>query len=140
MPARSASDMANRSRRPCAIPATSGAIRSAAPEANPSGRLQAGVINTGRCEIPCNFLGCGAFPLGRVLDKRRMTFPAELHEPLLAYTTASTEVCRLADEVVNELDELIETSFSGREAERVVKMIEQVELKERESDKKQKAA
>ena len=68
---------------------------------------------------------------------RRMTFPADLHEALLAYTTASTEVCRLADEVVNELDELIETSFSGREAERVVKMIEQVELKERESDKKQ---
>lgn len=68
---------------------------------------------------------------------RQMTFPAEMHDGLLAHTRSAAKVCRLADEVVNELDELIETSFTGREAERVQKMIEEVERKERENDETQ---
>ena len=66
---------------------------------------------------------------------RRMTFPPELHEAMLEYTQISADVCLKAKEVVNELDELIETSFAGREADRVTSMIEEVEFRERESDK-----
>lgn len=66
---------------------------------------------------------------------RHMTFPPELQQAVLEHARISANVCTKAKAVVNELDELIETSFAGREADRVISMIEEVESGERASDK-----
>jgi len=68
---------------------------------------------------------------------RRMTFPEEMQQSIVDYVGVSVQACEQAMAVVNEMDELIETSFSGREAERVIQMISDVESRERESDKAQ---
>jgi predicted phosphate transport protein (TIGR00153 family) len=68
---------------------------------------------------------------------RRMSFPEEMKQSLLDFARASFSACELACAVVNELDELIESSFSGREAQRVIEMIGEVERQERRSDKAQ---
>jgi predicted phosphate transport protein (TIGR00153 family) len=68
---------------------------------------------------------------------RQMTFPEELKALMDNYTRVSVSACGLALDVVNEIDELIESSFTGKEARQVVEMIAAVELRERESDKLQ---
>jgi predicted phosphate transport protein (TIGR00153 family) len=72
-----------------------------------------------------------------IVHGRQMTFPEPLREALLGFARVSLRACEQADAVVNELDELIESSFTGREASRVVIMIGEVERWERESDTEQ---
>jgi len=68
---------------------------------------------------------------------RRMTFPDEMKQAVVEYARVSFSACEKAGAVVNELDELIESSFTGREAQRVVEMIAEVEAREKQSDKEQ---
>ena len=68
---------------------------------------------------------------------RQMVIPEELKQSLIDYARVSIAACDQAGLVVEELDELIDSSFSGREADRVIEMIGDVEHRERESDKAQ---
>ncbi len=57
-------------------------------------------------------------------DQRGMRVPEPLREPLLALVRRVIETCELGRQVIDELDELVETGFRGREVERVEQMIE----------------
>jgi predicted phosphate transport protein (TIGR00153 family) len=72
-----------------------------------------------------------------LIHGRRMKIPEPIKDALLGYARVSLSACEQADAVVNELDELIESSFAGREASRVIEMIGEVEQRERQSDKEQ---
>ena len=69
-----------------------------------------------------------------LLYERSMEIPEPLSEPLLAFVEKCVEVCRYADKIINELDELVATGFSGREAESVDQMIEELNRMETETD------
>jgi predicted phosphate transport protein (TIGR00153 family) len=56
-------------------------------------------------------------------DQRSMTIPAEMVEPLLDLVRRVIETCEQAERVINELDELMETGFRGREVTRVEEMV-----------------
>lgn len=68
---------------------------------------------------------------------RRLQFPPSIAAQALAYADVCVEAARQACTVVRELDELLETGFGGREASRVIEMIQAVEKQERESDRQQ---
>jgi predicted phosphate transport protein (TIGR00153 family) len=53
-------------------------------------------------------------------------------EPLMRLVARCVDTCALAHRIVEELDQLLETGFRGREAERVQAMV--VELGHMESD------
>ena len=54
------------------------------------------------------------------------------------FLSLSLESFRLTREIINELDELVETGFGGSEAQSVRKKVDQVALKEHETDVYQK--
>jgi predicted phosphate transport protein (TIGR00153 family) len=65
-------------------------------------------------------------------EQRGMTVPEALHEPLLELVRRVLAACEQAERIINELDELVETGFGGREVGRVEEMI--TELNRIESD------
>ena len=67
-----------------------------------------------------------------LLVERRMEVPAGMAEPLMRLVARCVDTCALAHRIVEELDQLLETGFRGREAERVQAMV--VELGHMESD------
>lgn len=67
-----------------------------------------------------------------LLVQRKMEVPAAIAEPLARFVTRCTETCEQAHRIVEELDELLELGFRGRDAERVEAMI--LELGYMESD------
>lgn len=67
----------------------------------------------------------------QVLD-RQLTFPSESKDGFLALLSRSLDATQQARKVINELDELLETGFKGREADLVESMI--VELDQIEND------
>jgi len=67
-----------------------------------------------------------------LLVQRKMEVPAAMAEPLMRFVTRCAETCGQAHKVIEELDELLELGFRGREVERVEAMI--VELGCMESD------
>lgn len=60
-----------------------------------------------------------------------------LKEALFEYLDKSLEAAYLGVDVINELDAMLESSFGGREAEKVIQMIDRVSYLEWEADKKQ---
>ncbi len=68
---------------------------------------------------------------------RKMNFPTELHDPIKIYIKRSVETAEKALQAVNELDELLEIGFRGREVKVVSKMIEGINQLESEVDKLQ---
>jgi predicted phosphate transport protein (TIGR00153 family) len=56
-------------------------------------------------------------------EQRGMTVPEALHEPLLELVRRVLAACEQAERIINELDELVETGFGGREVGRVEEMI-----------------
>jgi len=58
-----------------------------------------------------------------LLVERRMVLPEAMREPMLALVHRCHEACRHAGEIIAELDDLLEMSFRGREASRVVAMV-----------------
>ena len=68
---------------------------------------------------------------------RTMEIPPVIAEAMNEYAQTSVDTCELAGKVVSELDELVDSRFSGREAKQVSAMIEAVGLRERDSDKQQ---
>jgi predicted phosphate transport protein (TIGR00153 family) len=63
---------------------------------------------------------------------RRMTFPGEVGPLMLDFVKRCIDASAQAQTAINELDELVETGFSGREVDLVEAMI--VKLDEIESD------
>ena len=63
---------------------------------------------------------------GRVLG-RELLIPASLQQDFKTYVQRCIDATALASEVINELDELLETGFRGREVDLVIKMVEQLD-------------
>ena len=67
-----------------------------------------------------------------LLLERRMEMPAGMAEPLMRLVARCVDACGLAQQIIEELDDLLESGFRGRGAERVQAMV--VELGHMESD------
>lgn len=73
---------------------------------------------------------------GRVLG-RKLEIPTSLQEHFLTYLSRCIDATEKAAEAINELDDLLETGFRGREVELVEKMINQLDLIEDDTDSMQ---
>ena len=70
---------------------------------------------------------------GRILG-RKLVIPETLQEQFVAYLGRNLDAIEKAAEAINELDDLLETGFRGREVELVEKMINQLDLLEDDTD------
>ena len=70
---------------------------------------------------------------------RNMRFPETLAPDVLDYTVACVATCGQALHAIQELDELLEVGFSGREVKRVETMLKQLDKLERRTDKQASA-
>lgn len=66
---------------------------------------------------------------------RKMKFPEEVGVCMLELIKRSVDAAAQAQTTINELDELVETGFRGREVELVEKMVNRLDEIESESDK-----
>lgn len=67
-------------------------------------------------------------------DQRAMGVPQDLAEPLRELVRRVVATCEQAQAVIDELDELVETGFKGREVGRVEEMIESLGRIETDTD------
>lgn len=65
---------------------------------------------------------------------RKMTLPEKLHDTYMNFLSRCIEATRQAQVAINELDELVATGFRGDEANRVRKMIEELQKIEDDTD------
>ncbi|RYV03728.1 TIGR00153 family protein [Shewanella sp. OPT22] len=70
---------------------------------------------------------------GRVIG-RNMTIPEDLQELFFAYLTRCLDAVSMAKEAINELDDLLEAGFRGREVDLVAKMIHELDNIEDDTD------
>jgi predicted phosphate transport protein (TIGR00153 family) len=63
-----------------------------------------------------------------------MEVPEPLKEPLLVLTRRCVDTCEYAGKIIEELDELLETGFGGKEAGRVEEMVSELNIIEDETD------
>ncbi len=70
---------------------------------------------------------------GRVVG-RTMQFPTELTDDFMLYLKRCIDATALAKKAINELDELLETGFKGREVHLVENMINQLDQVEDDTD------
>lgn len=73
---------------------------------------------------------------GRVLG-RELEIPAPIQTEFKNYLQRCIDAVELASEAINELDELLETGFRGREVELVIKMVERIDEIEHDTDQMQ---
>lgn len=66
---------------------------------------------------------------------RRMRFPEKLREPMVEFARVSAATSNQALTAIQELDELLEVGFSGREVKRVEGMLKEIDRFERSADK-----
>lgn len=64
--------------------------------------------------------------IAELADLRHMTVPEPLRQVLQDLVDQVVEACEQAERIVNELDELVEMGFRGREAARVQQMIDEL--------------
>ena len=69
-----------------------------------------------------------------MLIVRDMEFPADMQEPMLALTRRCVDACNQLGKIMEEMDELLETGFGGRESEKVLKMVEELNRIETDTD------
>jgi predicted phosphate transport protein (TIGR00153 family) len=72
--------------------------------------------------------------IAELVDQRGMHLPPELVEPFRALTIRSVDACERGCDIINELDELVETGFGEREVARVEGMISELGRIETETD------
>ena len=70
---------------------------------------------------------------GRIFG-RKLTIPTELQAQFIAYVARSVDAAEKAADAINELDDLLETGFRGREVDLVTKMISQLDEIEDDTD------
>ncbi|MFT5502527.1 MAG: putative phosphate transport protein (TIGR00153 family) [Gammaproteobacteria bacterium] len=68
---------------------------------------------------------------------RKMVFPEPIAEQLTGYVSRCEDACKQALKVINELDDLVETGFSGREVKLVASIIHDLDDIESDTDKLQ---
>lgn len=68
---------------------------------------------------------------------RKLTIPEPLQEQFIAYVARSVDAAEKAADAINELDDLLETGFRGREVDLVEKMINQLDEIEDDTDEMQ---
>jgi predicted phosphate transport protein (TIGR00153 family) len=73
---------------------------------------------------------------GRILG-RQLTIPVEIQAPFLEYLKRCLDATNQAKKVINELDDLLETGFKGRELRLVEDMIERLDAIEDDTDRLQ---
>ena len=73
---------------------------------------------------------------GRVIG-REMIIPKEIQEDFLAYVTRCVDATKQASKAINELEELLETGFKGREVTLVEKMLVELDAIEQDTDEMQ---
>ena len=66
---------------------------------------------------------------------RKMRFPDKLQEGIVEYTQACADTSQQALKAIQELDELLEVGFTGREVTRVEAMLKELDKLERRTDK-----
>ncbi len=72
--------------------------------------------------------------IAELADMRGMVVPKPLASAFLDLVRRVVTACEQAERVINELDELVETGFRGREAARVDEMIEELSRMESDTD------
>ena len=70
---------------------------------------------------------------GRIIG-RQLVLPQPMQDAFGAYLKRCLDAVSLAKRAINELDDLLETGFRGREVELVAKMINELDLIEEDSD------
>jgi len=70
---------------------------------------------------------------------RHMTLPEVIHEDYIRFVTRCVAACKQARKAINELDELVETGFSGQEIKIVTDMITKLDEIESDTDNLQSA-
>jgi len=78
--------------------------------------------------------------VAELVDMRRMVVPKEIAEVLLELARRVVTACGQAERVVDELENLVETGFGGREAARIDEMIDELNRIESETDTLEKRA
>ena len=73
---------------------------------------------------------------GRVIG-REMTIPSAMQADFLAYLTRCVDATKQASKAINELEELLETGFKGREVTLVEKMLVELDAIEQDTDEMQ---
>lgn len=68
---------------------------------------------------------------------RQMTIPKSLHVSFMNYLQTSVSATKQAQQAISELDELLETGFSGNEVKRVEQMIIEIDKIEHDNDSRQ---
>ncbi len=69
-----------------------------------------------------------------LLVERRMDVPEGMAEPLMAFVNRCVDTCNAAGKIIEELDELVEMGFRGREAHQVEDMVAALNKIEDETD------
>ena len=69
-----------------------------------------------------------------LLVERHMEVPQDMGETLMALVNRCVDTCNTAGKIIEELDELVEMGFRGREASQVEKMVADLNLIEDETD------
>ncbi len=70
---------------------------------------------------------------------RHMVLPEIIHEDYIRFVTRCVAACKQARKAINELDELVETGFSGQEIQIVADMITKLDEIESDTDNLQAA-
>ena len=70
---------------------------------------------------------------------RHMTLPEVIQEDYIRFVTRCVAACKQARKAINELDELVETGFSGQEIQIVTDMITKLDAIESDTDNLQSA-
>jgi predicted phosphate transport protein (TIGR00153 family) len=70
-----------------------------------------------------------------LMMERDMSLPQEMAEPTKAFVNRCVETCAHCGKIIEELDELVEMGFRGREATRVEEMVDELNKIEDETDK-----
>jgi len=70
-----------------------------------------------------------------VITGRKMEFPETVNDQLIAFVKRAIDASAQAQTAINELDELVETGFGGREVKLVQSMIKELDSIESDNDK-----
>ena len=69
---------------------------------------------------------------------REMAIPSVLQSDFIAYVKSAIETCEKARKAIEELDELLETGFTGQEVKFVKKLIRDLDAQEQKVDRRER--
>ncbi len=72
--------------------------------------------------------------VGALLAMQKLSMPDLIKEDFEAFLAKNLEAFEVARRIIQQMDELLESSFGGVEAAKVTKMVEEVAFKEHEAD------